>query len=328
MLKGGHALRKLKNYSDSLYQANLDLRGQLQGFQSIIDTMHLEKLNLQAEIQSKSDRIATLKQKSFKEVKTSRSQEECEKLLEEEKRKRIKAQAEVKEVQAVLDKTRVAHEVYRREVIERESQRTSQDAVVVEQRKRIAELEGVVKDLEFDIDEQRVLTVKFQKKSDDLEKALNILTQKHDYLTQSEAMYRDENAQLQKRLRELIEANKEVTANYQAVKKNQDLKRSEFEELAMELEEAKTACQLAIRQKKHLQTELSQVLKQRSDLTDKSKQLEALLSRKEKDISDLLAKVNDTINDYEQRLERKEEQMWALSVQVAENAAAPQMRGG
>ena len=83
-------------------------------------------------------------------------------------------------------------------------------------------------------------------------------------------MYRDENAQLQKRLRyaymdripnvpipaavilnsilssELIEANKEVTANYQAVKKNQDLKRSEFEELAMELEEAKTACQLAI----------------------------------------------------------------------------------
>ncbi|KAJ3044639.1 hypothetical protein HDV00_001565 [Rhizophlyctis rosea] len=341
VLKGGHALRKLKNYSDSLYQANLDLRAQIQAAQGVLDTMHLEKLNLQAEIQDKSDRIATLKQKEFREVKVSRSQEECEKILEDEKRKRIRAQAEVKELVVTLEKTRAGHEVYRREVTEREAQRTAQDHVVAEQKKKIEELEGVikyifelclveppVKNLEFDIDEQRVLTVKFQKKSDDLEKALNTLTQKHDYLTQSEQMYRDENGQLQKRLRELIEANKEVTANYQAVKKNQDLKRSEFEELAMELEEAKTACQLAIRQKKHLQTELNFLIKQRAELTDKSKQLEALLARKEKDISDLLTKVNDTINDYEQRLERKEEQMWALSVQVAENAAAPQMGGG
>ena len=66
--------------------------------------------------------------------------------------------------------------------------------MIVEQRKRIAELEGTVKyvhpdetapsnrvsdagigairNLEFDIDEQRVFTVKFQKKSDDLDKAL------------------------------------------------------------------------------------------------------------------------------------------------------------
>jgi hypothetical protein len=44
----------------------------------------------------------------------------------------------------------------------------------------------------------------------------------------------------------LIDANKEVTSNYQAIKKNHDLKRNEFEELSSELEEAKIACQLAI----------------------------------------------------------------------------------
>ena len=76
-----------------------------------------------------------------------------------------------------------------------------------------------------------------------------------------ETTFREENTSLQKRLRfetlpfnkiaeillrELIDANKEVTNNYQAIKKNHDLKRTEFEELATELEEAKNACQLAI----------------------------------------------------------------------------------
>jgi hypothetical protein len=36
--------------------------------------------------------------------------------------------------------------------------------------------------------------------------------------------------------------------------------------------------------------------------------------KKEKDITDLLIKVNDTINDYESKLEKKEEQMWTMSV--------------
>ncbi|KAJ3220336.1 hypothetical protein HDU67_000003 [Dinochytrium kinnereticum] len=48
--------------------------------------------------------------------------------------------------------------------------------------------------------------------------------------------------------------------------------------------------------------------------------MENLLARKEKDISDLLTKVNDTINDYELKLERKEEQMWAMSLQMSEES--------
>ncbi len=40
--------------------------------------------------------------------------------------------------------------------------------------------------------------------------------------------------------------------------------------------------------------------------------------KKERDISELLSKVNDTINDYEMKLERKEEQMWAMSLQLSE----------
>lgn len=67
-----------------------------------------------------------------------------------------------------------------------------------------------------------------------------------------------------------------------------------------------------------MQNELNQVVKQRNELTERAKSMESLLSRKEKDISDLLGKVNETINEYEQKLERKEEQMWAMSLQMTE----------
>jgi hypothetical protein len=60
------------------------------------------------------------------------------------------------------------------------------------------------------------------------------------------------------------------------------------------------------------------MVKQRQEMSDKNKAMENLLARKEKDIADLLTKVNDTINDYELKLERKEEQMWAMSLQMSE----------
>ncbi|KAJ3356724.1 hypothetical protein HDU83_000140 [Entophlyctis luteolus] len=131
---------------------------------------------------------------------------------------------------------------------------------------------------------------------------------------------------MQLQSKELIDANKEVTANYQAVKKNHDLKKNEFEELVAELEESKTACQLAIKQKKAKQQELNGVIKQRQELADKNKTLDNLLTRKEKDIADLLAKVNDTINEYELKLERKEEQMWAMSLQMSEESESQKNR--
>jgi hypothetical protein len=61
-----------------------------------------------------------------------------------------------------------------------------------------------------------------------------------------ESTFVKETLQLQERLKELFDENEIVTTNYMAVKKNHDLKRSEFEELTVELEEAKAACQLSI----------------------------------------------------------------------------------
>ena len=48
-----------------------------------------------------------------------------------------------------------------------------------------------------------------------------------------------------------------------------------------------------------------------------------MLVKKEKDLTDMMAKLNDTINEYELKLERKEEQMWAMSVQLDEGIINP-----
>lgn len=51
-------------------------------------------------------------------------------------------------------------------------------------------------------------------------------------------------------------------------------------------------------------------------MTEQIHLLESLVTRKDKDISDLLAKINDTIKEYELRLEQKEEQVWAMSEKI------------
>jgi hypothetical protein len=63
---------------------------------------------------------------------------------------------------------------------------------------------------------------------------------------------------------------------------------------------------------------LASSAKQKQELVERNKLLETLIARKEKDIAELLTKVNDTINEYELKLERKEEQMWAMSLQMTE----------
>ncbi|KAJ3191771.1 hypothetical protein HK101_007425 [Irineochytrium annulatum] len=271
-----------------------------------------------AELQERNDRIAVLKRNEDSEERKDRTQEEVEKLLILETQRRLKMEAEADSLVVQLKVSKEETENLKQSIITRGDIREKQEKIIGEQKGKIGELEDQIKNFEFDIDEMRVSVVRYHQRNDDLESQMKTISQKNEFLAQMEATFREENTALQKRLRELIEANKEVTGNYQAIKKNHDLKRSEFEELVTELEEAKNACQLAIRQKKAIQIELATVIKQRQELSDKNKAMENLLARKEKDISELLTKVNDTINDYELKLERKEEQMWAMSLQMSE----------
>lgn len=96
------------------------------------------------------------------------------------------------------------------------------------------------------MDGLRVEIIKFNRINDTLNKNNEDLKLKADGLKETADSLASENGQLQNRIRELLDANKEVTANYQVVKKNYDIKKHESDDLVIELEEAKNACQLAL----------------------------------------------------------------------------------
>ncbi|TPX68142.1 hypothetical protein CcCBS67573_g07284 [Chytriomyces confervae] len=319
-VKGGHALRTLKKYCEELYTVNAAYKAQIETHGKELSKVEAEKIRLEFELQERNEKIAILRRVELMDVRSLNSRAEVEQLLSDETKKRIKLEAVILKLKDELVSAKAVEESLRAQVHGTTTVKSEHEVSITFYKKRITELEKVLKHDIFEIDELRVQLVKHTRKSDELEKAMMQMSQKNEFLTHAEATFREENTALQKRLRELIDANKEVTANYQAIKKNHDLKRSEFEELVAELEEAKSACQLAIKQKKTMNFDLNNVIKQRQELTDKNKALDNLLARKEKDIADLLTKVNDTINEYELKLERKEEQMWAMSLQMSEES--------
>ncbi|KAJ3121778.1 hypothetical protein HK098_003412 [Nowakowskiella sp. JEL0407] len=287
---GGHALRKLKEQYDELMSQKLEQEHLINSLKDSVKNLNLENRSLTYEVHLKNDKIAKIKQLETINNRYHRTQEESEELLINESHRRIKLEFEVEKLiqknKLLDDKLDSVKNLLRIKTEEAEKYEKIQG----QQKNVINEQNLVIRDRDFEIDELKVGLVKQTRRTNELDSLIG----------------------------ELLEANKEVTANYQVIKKNHDLKRSEFEQLANELEEAKNACQMAIRQKKQLQIEMNAAIKQKQEIMEKNKSLEATLSRKEKDIADLLTKVNDTITDYELKLERKEEQLWAMSLQMTE----------
>ncbi|KAJ3311996.1 hypothetical protein HDV04_003492 [Boothiomyces sp. JEL0838] len=205
---------------------------------------------------------------------------------------------------------------------DRSQQKVGETAAILARDKTIKELNEIIEkerkavsDKLFKVDELKVEIIKYQRNLDVLSKENVELQHKTEQLMESGTTLGQENDQLQKRIRELIDANKDVTSNYQVVKKNFDLKKHECDELTLEVEEAKNACQLAL---KNVQAELAAALKAKAEVEEVLKVCEQNLSGKESYISELLQKLSDTVTDYEEKLERKEEQLWNMNNQLNE----------
>ena len=110
-----------------------------------------------------------------------------------------------------------------------------------------------------------------------------------------------ENSVLQKKVRELLDANKDVTINYQVIKKNYDSRKKEAEEVAKESDEAKNACQLLIKQKRSQREEIEGLVKQKV-------QLESSLSSAKSELMALSAE-NEDLQNRIKELEIEEERL-------------------
>lgn len=65
-----------------------------------------------------------------------------------------------------------------------------------------------------------------------------------------------------------------------------------------------------------MKKESEELKRDKASLLELNNELDKNLAKKNKEISELVIKLNTTIQDYEIKLEKKEEEMWALSCQI------------
>ena len=160
--------------------------------------------------------------------------------------------------------------------------------------------------------------IKYERLNEGLTSSNEDLKAKAQFLTETANSLSSENEQLQKRIKELIDANKEVTSNYQVVKKNFDLKKHESDELGLELDEAKNACQLALKQKKAIKDELLALTKAKGDVDEQLKKEKFDCANYKATIEELVKRITEIEVEYEEKINRKEEQLWNVNAQRQE----------
>ncbi|KAJ3339651.1 hypothetical protein HDU91_000984, partial [Kappamyces sp. JEL0680] len=238
------------------------------------------------------DKVAVISDLKFQQEfinRNGRALDETDRMLLTEKKLRLDTERELEKTELLFAQSRQEFSHYKEyasatngSTVKDNAQRL-RDAegriVELEQTKR--DLEQVICNKDFEIDGLSVELIKQQRRNETLETDNAYaaatdprnLQMKADLLTETSEALAQENGLLQKRIRELIDANKEVTSNYQIVKKNFDIKKHDADELALEVEEAKNACQLALKQKKTIKDELLAASKLKAEMEESVKSL-------------------------------------------------------
>ena len=115
-----------------------------------------------------------------------------------------------------------------------------------EQSEKIKLLTRSIADSLFQVDELKVTVIRQGHICADMSSRLSLITEKNESLKHNEETIREENTMLQKKLKELLLANKEVTQNYISMKRLHDTKKTEYEDLIKELETARDGAQIAL----------------------------------------------------------------------------------
>ncbi|KAJ2999036.1 hypothetical protein HDV02_003729 [Globomyces sp. JEL0801] len=311
-------MKKLKLYSDQLFEKNKQLVQDAMSKDSLLTKLKSENEHLSSSIAKNISTIAELRIANSSNTRFDRSQEECERILLKETKMRQQLQAETAQQKQQLSSIREEFEAFKLSASKEDHLLHVKEEQIIALTTELQNERQSVDDKLFKVDELKVEIIKLHRIVDNLQRNNNELLQKTQQLTESGTTLGQENEQLQKRIRELIDANKDVTVNYQIVKKNFDIKKHENEELTLELDEAKNACQLSIKQKKGLQADLAALQKAKDDLKEQLISCEANVVRKDEEIAQLLKKISEIIEDYEEKLERKDEQIWGMNAQLNE----------
>ncbi|KAI9141514.1 hypothetical protein BKA69DRAFT_1124827 [Paraphysoderma sedebokerense] len=290
-----------------------DLQKQLGHAQSLIVHLNDEKTRLKSELFEKSNQLAKYTHKEKTEQHITKLQDDLEHGLREERQRKVALELQVEEHRKTVEQLRQS--LTEASVIVEKS--TLQTKIKQEETASaqitVKRLEQIIKDKEYDYDELRVHHVKLQREYAELQEKIKAVEESKALLEITEKHLRDENTQVKQSLRELMSATKEVQDSYQSIRQCLDTQKEQMNTLTTELEESRNLYALVLSQKKQVQAELSTTIQQKQECLDKIKMLESINHKKDREVAELVIKVNETIKDYEGRLEKKDEQMWAIT---------------
>ncbi|KAJ3220337.1 hypothetical protein HDU67_000004 [Dinochytrium kinnereticum] len=138
---------------------------------SLKDVSH-RKDNLEDELRDRNNKIAMLKQKEFADIKQARSAEELEELLMRETQRRIALEHELKQKEVCLEKTQAEIDRLHLALTSRTETRTHQEKTILDQKNKIDELDLLLRNYEFDVDELKVTVVRHQQRNEELESSM------------------------------------------------------------------------------------------------------------------------------------------------------------
>jgi DNA repair exonuclease SbcCD ATPase subunit len=124
---------------------------------------------------------------------------------------------------------------------------------------------------------------------------------------------------LKSKLSDTLEANQEMIDNYHLIKDQDQVNKVYYSQIIKNFKSASEALETTNKSFKYLKKETDELKKNKTKLQKINEDLYKDMANKNKEITDLVEKLNTTIQDYEIKIEKKEEEMWALSCRMAES---------
>jgi chromosome segregation ATPase len=184
--------------------------------------------------------------------------------------------------------------------------------------KKVVDCNLILLERDFSIDELRVESIKLDRLNVQLKGENEALSENNQELTESAELMGKEISLLQKKVKDLMDANKDVTGNYQIVKKNFELKKKEADELSLELDEAKNACQLALKQKKGFLQEIESLRTTKADLENALFLAKDIILKKETEMDEYTRNASIKAAEAEEELLLKNQQISSMTTHMAE----------
>ncbi|ORX60012.1 hypothetical protein BCR36DRAFT_579459 [Piromyces finnis] len=314
--KGSQGLKRMENFCEELQNKCTEYREIINQAKNEIIDLKRQILDLENDIKKKNDEIASFRHICRKNKYSKRTLNEIEEMVQIEVNRRKSLEKQIQDLKKQIEDANLKIKRYNEQYEGIEDKRYELEEIINKQKKENYKLESTIKDQHFEIDELKVSVIQLKRTIDEQNQSIEETKTLNQNLINKQVILTEENTKLKSKLSDTLEANQEMIDNYHLIKDQDQVNKVYYSQIIKNFESTSVALATANKSYKLLKKEVEELKKQKLEIEENNIELDKTIAKKNKEISDLVIKLNTTIQDYEIKLEKKEEEMWALSCQV------------